>query len=141
MDREEFENLYECPWEVNGKRLDDYQSIFKEAYRPMMLECKTIPEMMGVARQFGPFVWGGTVRNLNKLSNYYVEPLKDLFNNTVDVEEYEIELVAPIVLPVVMLQSHLIARKFELPEFYAGLQYIRAVRYPEKEVDTDSASV
>jgi hypothetical protein len=126
--KEDFEDNYADSWCINGVHLENVPNIHK-LYKQMMLECDTIPAMMAVVRQFRFFTWGQTLSNLNHMSNFWVPSLKDYFLNKVEPKEYEMDLVAPIIVPWVMIQSYTIAEKFGIPEFYAGVQYIRATMF------------
>lgn len=125
MTRDEFEHLYECPWDVRGANLEDVDSIY-EHYRNLMLSSTSIDEINEIRKEFGPFCWGMTTTDP---SPFTFEELQDFISGKRNPAQEELDNtnIAHLILPQVMLQAYLIKEKFGLPEFYAGLQCVRAI--------------
>lgn len=138
MTREEFEDKYGHPFEVDGINLEDVQSIYPELYKPKLLACTSIDEMRDVVRKFG-FLTARANRDIENMTDLDAAVIKLVLtpevNFRVRTTTKALAKYANVMLPPVMLQAYLIAKRFDIPEYYAALQYVRAVSFREHLIE------
>lgn len=134
MKRSTFEELYENPFRIDEFRLDDIEDIYFY-YRQKMKSASNRQELINQARKF-KFFTASVVKLIDKATEEEIVLLLSFFRDKGNKGE-EVRLknedLCEIMVPSIMLHAHLISTDFELPEYYAALQYIRAFYKFEEE--------
>ena len=124
-----FMELYGTPFRIDGVYADDIQSLGK-LYRSQMLSCTTLEELEFVIGKFG---WLATdasqvVETMTE-EDFTMFVLTQAQNVKISMEEGTLAKFAPIHLPTIMLHAYLVAEKYQVPEYYAAIQWVRARVY------------
>jgi hypothetical protein len=124
-----FMKTYGTPFQVRGVYLDDVCCI-RTLYKECILQCNTIQEMKEVCKEFR-FLSSGVIKELNQInqtSPLTVQRLKLMLKNG----KTHSEQLVNFILPKIMLHAHIIADEFNIPEYYAAVQYVAIVYYPDE---------
>lgn len=134
MKRSTFEELYENPFRIDEFHLDDIEDIYFY-YRQKMKSASNRTELINQARKF-KFFTASAVNLIDKATEEEIVLLLSFFRDK-DNKGEEVRLknedLCEVMVPSIMLHAHLIAEDFDLPEYYAALQYLRAFYKFEKE--------
>lgn len=134
MKRSTFEELYENPFRIDEFRLDDIEDIYLY-YRQKMKSASNKPELINQARKF-KFFTASAVNLIDKATEEEIILLLSFFRDKGNKGEEVLlknEDLCEVMVPSIMLHAHLIAEDFDLPEYYAALQYLRTFYTFEKE--------
>lgn len=123
MTRDEFEYHYEAPWKIDGTYLDDVPCL-QHLYIKKLKQTKNMEEVIALCKEFRCFAWDAWQAAESGKADH--TRLLELCQSK-DIAPEELPTYAPLLLPKVMLHATMISREYYLPEFYAGLQYLRAV--------------
>lgn len=126
---DEFDTYYSAPIKVCGQNLENVENIH-EFYRAKMLECTTVTQMRDVCEEFG-FLAEDALEVLENVKTWQLPTIKKFWYDDAVLTQEEEELFAPLIMPVTMLFSRMIADQELQPEYYAAYNYVRTVMYCE----------
>lgn len=129
LSKDEFEQLYSAPIKVCGQNLESVENIH-EFYKQRMLECNNVSQMRDVCKQFG-FLAEDAMEVLEHVETWQLPHIKKFWYNDAVLTQEEEELFAPLIMPVTMLFSRMIAEQDLRPEYYAAFAYVHTVMYSE----------